>query len=122
MASIIWAPSALDDLDDLLRYIAADAPVTARPFAQKVVARVEQLVDHPDSGGWLPEDEARTYRELLQGNYRIIYRVAPDGTVYSLPCIMRPDYSILANCVNGTAITLPSAVKFSLDEARLALT
>jgi plasmid stabilization system protein ParE len=49
---------------------------------KRLLARVEQLADHPQSGGWLPEDDTKTYRQLLQGNYRIIYRVANDGAVY----------------------------------------
>jgi hypothetical protein len=35
----------------------------------------------PLSGGFVLEDASRTYRELIQGNYRIVYR--SDGkTVY----------------------------------------
>jgi len=75
MAEIIWAPRALDDLEALIEYISRNAPVTARRFAQKVVSRVEILVDHPHLGGLLPEDDSNTYRELIQGNYRLIYRI-----------------------------------------------
>ena len=83
MARIVWAPKALDDLEALIRYIAADAPFTARRFGQRVIARVELLAEHPLSGSIVPEDDSRTYRQLTQGNYRIIYRF--DGqTVYVL--------------------------------------
>ena len=80
MAQIIWAPRALDDLEHLIAYISRDAPVTARRFAQKIIARVESLQDQPLSGSFLPEDETRTYRQLIQGNYRVIYR-AQEPTV-----------------------------------------
>ena len=43
MAEIIWAPKALADLEALIAYIACDAPVAARRFAQKIIARVEVL-------------------------------------------------------------------------------
>jgi plasmid stabilization system protein ParE len=33
------------------------------------------LADHPHVGGLLPEDDSDTYRELIQGNYRMIYRI-----------------------------------------------
>ncbi len=76
-------PSAIGDLEDLLKYISRDAPLTAKRFAQKIVKRVEQLQIHPLSGSWLPEDESQIYRQLLQGNYRIVYRFsAADSTVY----------------------------------------
>jgi plasmid stabilization system protein ParE len=44
---VIRAPKALDDLESLLDYIAQDAPAAARRFAQKLIARVELLADHP---------------------------------------------------------------------------
>jgi toxin ParE1/3/4 len=75
MVEIIWAPRALDDLEALIEYISRNAPVTARRFAQKLVNRVEILADHPHLVSLLPEDESDTYRELIQGNYRLIYRV-----------------------------------------------
>lgn len=81
MARIVWAPKALDDLEGLLAYISRDAPVAARRFAQKVIARIELLRNHPLSGSYVPEDESRTYREVRQGNYRILYRTDAE-TVY----------------------------------------
>jgi toxin ParE1/3/4 len=81
MARIVWAPKALDDLDSLLTYIARDAPLAARRFAQQLLGRVEMLGHHPLLGSLLPEDQHRTYRELRQGNYRLIYRIEAD-TVY----------------------------------------
>ena len=74
MARIVWAPKAMDDLEGLLAYIARDAPFTARRFAQKVIARVDLLATHPLLGSYVAEDEGRRYREVRQGNYRILYR------------------------------------------------
>lgn len=47
MARIVWTERALDDLEKLLEYIARDAPVTARRFAQKMISRLELLQEHP---------------------------------------------------------------------------
>jgi toxin ParE1/3/4 len=74
MAQVIWTPKALDDFESLLNYIAQDAPAAAHRFAQRVVARVEMLVDWPLMGSYIAEDTSRTYREVLQGSFRIIYR------------------------------------------------
>ncbi|WP_428306841.1 type II toxin-antitoxin system RelE/ParE family toxin [Lacipirellula sp.] len=74
MARLIWAQQALDDLEQLLKFIAKDAPVAACRFAEKIVNRVEVLQEHPKLGGVIPEDDSGTYRQLVQGNYRIIYR------------------------------------------------
>ena len=81
MAQIIWAPKALEDLGAVVEYIARDAPVTARRFGEKLITRVESLKTHPLSGGFIEEDESHTYRQILQGNYRVIYRVADDTVI-----------------------------------------
>jgi plasmid stabilization system protein ParE len=36
---------------------------------------VDILASHPQLGSVLPEDDTQIYRELIQGNYRLIYRV-----------------------------------------------
>ena len=74
MARLIWTRQALDDLERLLEFIAKDAPVAACRFAEKIVTRVEMLQEHPKLRGLIPEDDRGIYRQLVQGNYRIIYR------------------------------------------------
>lgn len=81
MARLIWTAKALEDYEALLAYIAANAPLAARRFGEKLLAKVELLESHPNLGSWIAEDDRRTYREVLQGNYRVIYRVT-DETVY----------------------------------------
>ncbi|HUT12073.1 MAG TPA: type II toxin-antitoxin system RelE/ParE family toxin [Thermoguttaceae bacterium] len=81
MARISWAPAALDDLDAVLTYIAKDAPLAAVRFAEKLMARIDLLAQHPLMGGYIREDQSHTYRETIQGNYRVIYRVE-GRTVY----------------------------------------
>jgi plasmid stabilization system protein ParE len=39
---------------------------------------VDRLVDHPRSGRIVPELGQETLRELVLGNYRIIYRLLDD--------------------------------------------
>lgn len=81
MARVIWTERALQDLERVLDYIAADAPLAARRFAQRIIARTDSLSHTPRIGGFVEEDDTRTYRQLVQGNYRNIYRV-DDDTVY----------------------------------------
>jgi len=79
MAKVVWSPSALGDFKAILAYIAKDAPVAAKRFGQKLLARTRQLRTSPLLGGYVLEDESRTYRELIHGNYRVIYRCEADG-------------------------------------------
>ena len=40
----------------------------------KLIARVDQLEIFPDSGKIVPEFGHKSLRELMQGNYRIVYK------------------------------------------------
>ena len=79
MGRIIWACRAADQLEALVEFIAKGSPTEARRFAARVLNRITSLGAHPELGGWVIEDETRTYRELLLGNYRIIYRTKPEA-------------------------------------------
>ena len=76
---IIWSVHAASQLEAIVEFIAGGSPAEARSFAGKALRRIESLASHPAIGGWLCEDDSHTYREILQGSYRIIYRVADDA-------------------------------------------
>ena len=65
MARIIWTEKALSDFEHLIEYIAKDAPVAARRFAQKMVSKVDLLQEHPLLGAMVAEDTTKTYREIF---------------------------------------------------------
>lgn len=71
---IIWSAQAAGQLEAIVAFIAAGSPTEARRFAARVMQRIEVLASHPNIGGWVVEDESHTYRELLHGSYRLIYR------------------------------------------------
>lgn len=71
----------MNDLESLLAYIATEAPITAQRFAQRLIHRVELLKNHPFLGSYIAEDDTRTYRQIIQGNYRVIYRT-DDETIF----------------------------------------
>jgi plasmid stabilization system protein ParE len=53
--------------------ISKDSKVYANRFIEKLMLRVEQLASQPKSGKMVPEINQETVRELIEGNYRIIY-------------------------------------------------
>ncbi len=71
---IIWLPSAEEDLQEITAYIAADNPAAANRLFDRIVERVELLSLHPRSGRIVPEIGRSAVREVIVGNYRIIYR------------------------------------------------
>ncbi len=75
MAEIIWTPFALEDLQTIHAYIAQDSLYYANRFIDKLIDKVDMLWEHPEAGRIVPEFENELIRELIEGNYRIIYRI-----------------------------------------------
>ena len=75
MAQVRWTPQASDDLDAIAEFIAADSPHFAALFVIGVLESVERLVDFPQYGRVVPEIGDAAVREIILGNYRLIYRL-----------------------------------------------
>ena len=76
MEKIRWTELALEDLRAIHEYISKDSIIYADKFIEKLLLRIEQLETHENSGRIVPEFENETIRELIEGNYRIIYKLA----------------------------------------------
>ena len=72
---VIWAPLALDRVAEIAAYIDKENPSAAEKWIRQIFQRVGQLADFPESGRHLSEISRLDIRELLWGNYRIIYRL-----------------------------------------------
>ncbi len=72
---IIWSPLAVDRASEIADYIAQDKPSAAEKWIEIVFSKVEQLKSSPEIGRILPEINDSQFRELIYGNYRIIYRI-----------------------------------------------
>ena len=75
MAHVGWTPQALADLDAICLFIARDAPAMSSVFANRVFRATDRLAEHPRSGRIVPEAQRDHVREVIVGNYRIIYRL-----------------------------------------------
>ena len=74
-----WTTCAVKDLKSIARYIAKDDPTAARRFADKLKRRAESVGRFPNRGRIAPELGRDDVRELIEGNYRIVYRVLKDA-------------------------------------------
>jgi plasmid stabilization system protein ParE len=72
---IIWSPLAIDRASEIAEYIAQDKPSAAEKWINTVFLKVEQLKSSPEIGRVVPEIKNDQFRELIYGNYRIIYRI-----------------------------------------------
>lgn len=78
MTRVVWTQPARDDLRKIRDYIARDSAHYARLVTERLVSAVDRLRLHPLSGRVVPELVRATLREVIEGTYRIVYRVTPD--------------------------------------------
>ena len=72
---IIWSPLAVDRASEIADYIAQDKPPAAEKWIDTIFSKVKQLKSSPEIGRIVPEINDSQFRELIYGNYRIIYRI-----------------------------------------------
>lgn len=75
MGKIVWAPSALKDIDAIAGYIERDSIDQAAFFVSRIIKMIDQLESFPESGRIIPEINNKNCRELIYGAYRIMYRI-----------------------------------------------
>ena len=75
MAQVRWTPQAVDDLEAICLFIARDAPSVAAFFAQRAFDITDRLANFPESGRIVPEMNNPSFREVILGKYRLIYRI-----------------------------------------------
>jgi toxin ParE1/3/4 len=72
---IRWTYRAKRDLVSIGWLIARDKPQAARRFVARLQARARRVAKFPRSGRLVPEFRREDVREVIEGNYRIVYRV-----------------------------------------------
>ncbi|MDT8318094.1 MAG: type II toxin-antitoxin system RelE/ParE family toxin, partial [bacterium] len=70
---IIWSPLAVGRTAEIAGYIAQDNPSAATKWVATLLDKVQLLKSVPKSGRIVPETHSEDIRELIYGNYRIIY-------------------------------------------------
>ena len=78
MAQVKWLSKALDDMESIAEYISKDSIRYAENLIQKIFERAELLESNPLIGRMVPEFRRKDMRELIIGNYRIVYLVYTD--------------------------------------------
>ena len=74
-AQVIWTEIASDDLAGIADYIAKDSNAYAAAFVGEILAAARSLSQLARRGRQVPEFPDPSIRELLVGNYRLIYQM-----------------------------------------------
>jgi addiction module RelE/StbE family toxin len=75
MVEVRWTDQALSDIENIAEFISKDSFKYAEIQVQRFFSKVDVLISHPHSGRIVPETNNKLIRELIQGNYRIIYKI-----------------------------------------------
>ena len=78
---LFWTETAKQDLRTIRRYIAIDNPTAAKRWVDRLRTRARKALLAPFTGRIVPELLRDDIRELIEGNYRIVYQVFEDRLV-----------------------------------------
>ena len=84
MAEVKFTVQSIEDLNDIASYISNDSPYYAGLYIEKLISRTDILVNFPQTGRILPELNIKSIRELIEGNYRIVYRIVNKNLIHIL--------------------------------------
>lgn len=70
---IVWSPLAIERIKEIADYISLDSSVEAQKWVDKTFEKIKILKSTPEIGRIVPALKLNTIRELIHGNYRIIY-------------------------------------------------
>lgn len=75
---VIFTDKFLDRVEECSDYIALDHIPTAIKWASGVFEQSQKLINHPESGRIVPEFKRPAIREIIHGNYRLVYELKKD--------------------------------------------
>ena len=98
MVKVVWTDSAISDLDAIGEYIAKDSIRYAEITVSELFEAVDILEEFPKSGSIVPEFNNQKIRQLVRGNYRIVYLIVDE---------FRIDILTVHNCARLISNTKP---------------
>ena len=75
---VFWTDAAFGQLESIRDYFARTSPEYAQKLVERLVNRSEKVADFPRSGRMVPEYEIDEVRQVIEGQYRIIYLIKED--------------------------------------------
>lgn len=81
MVQVNWTLLAINDLKEIYDYIAKDSKKYAKLEILKIKSRTQTLKLWPLNGKEVEEKGNAAIRELVEGNYRIIYKIVNEKRI-----------------------------------------
>lgn len=84
MISIFWTNLASEDLQEVYDYISRDSIQYADRFVDNLFVKVDVLKKFPRLGRIVPEFSSENLRELIYGNYRLVYEIISETEIHMI--------------------------------------
>lgn len=81
MTPLRWTEQAVSDLQAIRAFIERDSPRYGRLVAERLVEATSRIEQFPRSGRVVPDLQREDVREIIVGEYRIVYRLEPEAAV-----------------------------------------
>ncbi len=81
MTVVRWTNQAVEDLRSIRLFIERDSPRYGRLVAERLFEATLRIEQFPRSGRMIPEVGREEYREIIAGEYRIVYRLDGEAAV-----------------------------------------
>jgi toxin ParE1/3/4 len=75
MVKLVWTEAINEDLKEIFDYIAKDSVRYASITVNKIYNRAQDIIANPYIGRIVPEINIKFIREVISGNYRIVYKI-----------------------------------------------
>lgn len=79
MTRVVWTRQAVEDVEAIKAYVARDSERYAGLLTERLVAAVDRLEVFPHSGRIVPEVGDDSLREVIYGDYRLVYRLQTES-------------------------------------------
>lgn len=81
MVEVIWTERATKEITNIAEYLEQYSALYASSIVKKLYSKVGVLKQFPKLGRIIPEIQEEKYRELIEGNYRIMYEMLDDEMI-----------------------------------------
>jgi addiction module RelE/StbE family toxin len=72
---ILFTSRAKSDISEIVQYISQDSPQAAREWSESIFESIKSLEEFPSLGRIVPEYSEESIREIIKGQYRIVYKI-----------------------------------------------
>ncbi|WP_299249812.1 type II toxin-antitoxin system RelE/ParE family toxin [uncultured Cytophaga sp.] len=84
MVKVIWTDNAIQDLNDIGEYISKDSLRYAELTVLQLFESVDILQKYTNFGTIVQEFQSGKFRQIIKGNYRIVYQLINDDAIHIL--------------------------------------